>query len=369
MLTLKKSVLNLLVIALCLIAVAWVMNVPERLGLPLVTQQIVAILVGLAIGVAYLKYPYTERSAPLDIVLALVARNGATIDRTLLSVFTPSDEQREPALFAGPDGAARLVWTSKLDDLTGDDIRRVRVDITGDQIGPLAVPERVNVTTDGSQHSAAVWYGEDSGMIAFVTDGPPVEVRVRKIDAVGALQGAEVTAGTLEDSIDRLTLVGAGDKRYLAWEESGVSVVGRSMDIDGLSGVDFEMVVPDTKWLRPSLVTVGATVAITMMRQTGPTSKVVTIPITSLGQDAVGSELTDDITTIGAATASEHDAFTFWFSFYDEVQIPSALRLGLASPVCTEGPRVCGGIGEPQRVCVGFGATGYEAVPGATWCP
>jgi len=65
-----------LVVALVLaplIAVLWAFNVPQLIGLPLVTQQVVAILLGLGVAAGLLSHPYLRRFPPFDLVLALAA--------------------------------------------------------------------------------------------------------------------------------------------------------------------------------------------------------------------------------------------------------------------------------------------------------
>jgi len=62
---------NTLIGALIVVAVGWVMNLPERFDIAVVTQQVVAIALGLSVGVAFLTRPYGDRARPLDLVLAL----------------------------------------------------------------------------------------------------------------------------------------------------------------------------------------------------------------------------------------------------------------------------------------------------------
>ena len=70
---LNGYLLNVYVTLLCVITIGWVMNLQDYIGVLLVTQQVIAIVAGLAIGIAFLKHPYSERSAPVDLLLALVA--------------------------------------------------------------------------------------------------------------------------------------------------------------------------------------------------------------------------------------------------------------------------------------------------------
>lgn len=69
----NDQLLNIYIALLCVITIGWVMNVQDYLGLSLVTQQVIAIVAGLAIGIAFLKHPYSERSAGIDLALALVS--------------------------------------------------------------------------------------------------------------------------------------------------------------------------------------------------------------------------------------------------------------------------------------------------------
>ena len=70
---LNARVLDVLVVALCLVAVSWILTLFEIARIPLVTQQVVAIIVGLAVAIAFLKSGYGPRSGPIDLALALVA--------------------------------------------------------------------------------------------------------------------------------------------------------------------------------------------------------------------------------------------------------------------------------------------------------
>jgi TRAP transporter 4TM/12TM fusion protein len=71
---LRNAMLAIYVVALPVLGVAWVLRLSETLGLPLVTQQVIALVLGLAGGAAFLSHPYKplrERSALLDVLLAL----------------------------------------------------------------------------------------------------------------------------------------------------------------------------------------------------------------------------------------------------------------------------------------------------------
>ena len=62
---------NILIGALIIVAVGWVMNLPERFDIAVITQQVVAIALGLSIGVAFLTRPYGARTTPFELILAL----------------------------------------------------------------------------------------------------------------------------------------------------------------------------------------------------------------------------------------------------------------------------------------------------------
>lgn len=52
--------------------ILWILSVPDYFRLGLVSEQAVIIIVGLAIGAAYLKYPYSSRAKICDLSLALL---------------------------------------------------------------------------------------------------------------------------------------------------------------------------------------------------------------------------------------------------------------------------------------------------------
>lgn len=54
-----------------LVAAAWVLRIPAQFDLPLVTQQIIAIMLGLGAGAAFLRHPYGAGPGFVDVVLAL----------------------------------------------------------------------------------------------------------------------------------------------------------------------------------------------------------------------------------------------------------------------------------------------------------
>jgi len=55
------------------VGIAWVLGIPDMFRLPLVTQQIIAIMLGLAGGAAFLRYPYGKAPGALECLLALAA--------------------------------------------------------------------------------------------------------------------------------------------------------------------------------------------------------------------------------------------------------------------------------------------------------
>ena len=56
-----------------LLGVAWILSIPDRFGLALVSQQVVAVVLGCAAAAALLKYPYGRRIGAVDLGLALAA--------------------------------------------------------------------------------------------------------------------------------------------------------------------------------------------------------------------------------------------------------------------------------------------------------
>jgi TRAP transporter 4TM/12TM fusion protein len=54
-----------------LIGVIWALNLPQIYGAPLVTQQVIAVVLGLGVAAGLLSNPYSERFIALDILLAL----------------------------------------------------------------------------------------------------------------------------------------------------------------------------------------------------------------------------------------------------------------------------------------------------------
>lgn len=70
---LVNTTLAALLVAVPLLGILWALNVPQMLGARLVTQQIVAVVLGLSTAAALLGYPYGKRAGALDYGLALIA--------------------------------------------------------------------------------------------------------------------------------------------------------------------------------------------------------------------------------------------------------------------------------------------------------
>ncbi|MDF1776620.1 MAG: TRAP transporter fused permease subunit [Rhizobiaceae bacterium] len=67
----NRIVLVVTVIAAPVIGVLWALNVPQMLGLSFVTQQIVAVMLGLAVAGGLLSHPYPRSLPIIDLILAL----------------------------------------------------------------------------------------------------------------------------------------------------------------------------------------------------------------------------------------------------------------------------------------------------------
>lgn len=59
------------IVLLPLVGVGWVLRLGEPLGIPLITPQVIAIMLGLASGAAFLRFPYLRKVTLLDIALAV----------------------------------------------------------------------------------------------------------------------------------------------------------------------------------------------------------------------------------------------------------------------------------------------------------
>jgi len=67
------ALLGVLTTAIPILGVLWVLAVLDRLGINLVSQQVVALMLGLASAAAFLRYPYRQTAGWLDTALALTA--------------------------------------------------------------------------------------------------------------------------------------------------------------------------------------------------------------------------------------------------------------------------------------------------------
>ncbi len=55
------------------IGILWILSVPDYFQMELVSEQVIATVLGLATGAALLKYPYRDKAGLVDLVLALIA--------------------------------------------------------------------------------------------------------------------------------------------------------------------------------------------------------------------------------------------------------------------------------------------------------
>jgi len=63
-------VLRVYLAAMPTIGILWILSVPDYFQWGLVTAQVVVIVLALANGAAFLKYPYGNKAGPLELVLA-----------------------------------------------------------------------------------------------------------------------------------------------------------------------------------------------------------------------------------------------------------------------------------------------------------
>lgn len=68
---LNSVFLTIVLVALPVLGVAWVLSLPDYLGWPIVTQQVIAIALGLSGAATFLMYPYRKDAPVLDFVCAL----------------------------------------------------------------------------------------------------------------------------------------------------------------------------------------------------------------------------------------------------------------------------------------------------------
>lgn len=73
MATIYSGLASLVKIALPLLSILWIFSVPERLGIGLVTQQIIAIMIGLAAAGSFLTNPYWSKTNFLNLLFAILA--------------------------------------------------------------------------------------------------------------------------------------------------------------------------------------------------------------------------------------------------------------------------------------------------------
>ena len=71
MLKLRTIVLTSALVSMPVLGVIWVLNLPQMFGMPIVTQQMVAIILGMSVAAGLLTHPYSERHIWFDLLLAL----------------------------------------------------------------------------------------------------------------------------------------------------------------------------------------------------------------------------------------------------------------------------------------------------------
>lgn len=70
---LNGVLLRILLALLPIVGVGWIFSVTDYFGIALTFQQIVGVILGIAVAAAMLRYPYFKTPGPLELVLALVA--------------------------------------------------------------------------------------------------------------------------------------------------------------------------------------------------------------------------------------------------------------------------------------------------------
>ncbi|MCO6185355.1 TRAP transporter fused permease subunit [Rhizobium sp. L1K21] len=68
----SKSLLNLYLAVLFVAGIAWIINLPERLGVSLIQYEWLATYLGVAVAAVHLAYPYGKKTAWLDIAVGLL---------------------------------------------------------------------------------------------------------------------------------------------------------------------------------------------------------------------------------------------------------------------------------------------------------
>lgn len=71
MLRFKDAVLIACLVAMPMLGVLWALGIPQGLGLPIVTQQAVAVVLGLSVAAGLVQHPYFKSLVWIDIILAL----------------------------------------------------------------------------------------------------------------------------------------------------------------------------------------------------------------------------------------------------------------------------------------------------------
>ncbi|WBU63561.1 TRAP transporter permease [Paracoccus aerodenitrificans] len=69
----KDVILTSCLILCPVIGVLWALNVPQMFGMGLVTQQVVAIMLGIAVCAGLLSHPYFKRYIWIDVIIAIIA--------------------------------------------------------------------------------------------------------------------------------------------------------------------------------------------------------------------------------------------------------------------------------------------------------
>lgn len=62
----------LMVIGAPVLGVVWALNLPQMLGMPIVTQQVVAVILGFGVAAGLLSHPYSKKYVAFDLFLALL---------------------------------------------------------------------------------------------------------------------------------------------------------------------------------------------------------------------------------------------------------------------------------------------------------
>src|SRR5690606_36165542 len=59
--------------AITLIGIAWILDVPQFFGMSFIAAEWIGLLLGIGVAAAFLRYPYGERSGPVEAVAGVVA--------------------------------------------------------------------------------------------------------------------------------------------------------------------------------------------------------------------------------------------------------------------------------------------------------